>query len=202
MSHLLTIALAAALLVSCASGGTTPPPTEAPGITTPVPSPASTPTPTETPEPVVTFSPTPSPSPTPQAFPFIRSAPARIAVPAVGIDLPIQEGVDCDTAPPTGVAVHLAGTAQPGQGSNAYFYGQPRGGSFIGLWDAQVAMAVRITFQDGSTADYEVTTWKDRVLPGDIRWLLPTEAEQITLQTSSGLEAGLPKVIVVAKRTR
>lgn len=120
----------------------------------------------------------------------------RIEVPRLGIDLPIVEG-DGVNAPDAEVA-HFPGTAWPGAGSNTYLYAHAREGVFLPLWEAMEGDRILLTLEDGGTACYEV----DRINPDtpwdDVSVLLPTDHEQLTLQTSTSYTPTAPRFLVVA----
>lgn len=120
----------------------------------------------------------------------------RIAVPRLGIDLPIVEGDGVNA--PDSEAAHFPGTAWPGAGSNTYLYGHAREGIFLPLWDAVEGDRILLTLADGSTACYEVDRI-DAALPwNDLSVLLPTDHEQLTLQTSTSYTPTAPRFVVVA----
>lgn len=145
------------------------------------------------------FSPRPSPTLIPEKLVKIASTPERLQVPKVGIDLPIRAG-DGDAPIAEGVAWHLEGTAPVGQGGNAFFYSHARSGSFATLWDVQLGDFVKVVFANGTVTTYVVSQIVPLALATEVRWLQRTDEERLTLQTSTGSAAELPKFIVIARR--
>ena len=155
---------------------------------------------------------TPSPSPSQTGSP-VSSAPAvtptpaipdgyRIKIARLGIDLPIAEGdIERDAVrgeTPENVAVHLPGSAIPGDGSNTYIYAHARRGMFLSLWNAREGDEVLIVTPDGRLLRYVVSEVHPRVDPSDVSWVARTPAERLTLQTSTGPNPGDPRFVVVA----
>src|SRR6185503_1146241 len=155
-----------------------------------------------------TASPTPS-----QTGSAIASAPAatrapaipdgyRIKIPRLAIDLPIAEGdLERDAVrqeTPENVALHLPGTAIPGDGSNTYIYAHARRGMFLSLWSAREGDEVVVLTSSGSELRYVVSEVHPRVDPTDISWVARTAGERLTLQTSTGPNPGDPRFVVVA----
>lgn len=120
----------------------------------------------------------------------------RIRIERLGIDQRIVEGDGIDA--PIGKAAHYPGSAWPGGGSNIYLYGHARVGMFIGLWDAREGDVVELDLVDGTTRRYVV----DRILPkvpwNALEYVRPTDAERLTLQTSTSYYATAPRFIVIA----
>jgi LPXTG-site transpeptidase (sortase) family protein len=127
----------------------------------------------------------------------------RIQIPRLGIDLPILEGdIERDTVQlqtPENFAFHLPGTAIPGAGKNSYLYAHARRGMFITLWNARIGDEVWISTPDGKALRYLVTEVHPRVPPEDVQWAAPTAPDRLTLQTSTGPNAGDPRFVVVAQ---
>ena len=152
---------------------------------------ASTPAATTSPD-STTLSPTPEPIP--DGY--------RIAMPRLGIDLPIAEGdVQRDVViqrTPENFAFHFPGTAIPGTLGNSYIYAHARQGMFLSLWNARVGDNVSITTPGGDELKFLVTEVHPRVPPADTSWLQPTGDERLTLQTSTGPNRDDPRFVVVA----
>lgn len=127
----------------------------------------------------------------------------RIQIPRLGIDLPMQEGdVERDAVEqrtPEGYAFHLPGTAIPGTGANSYIYAHARRGMFLSLWNARVGDDVWIATPDGRALHYVVSEIHPRVAPGDVSWARPDPPDRLTLQTSTGPNAGDPRFVVIAQ---
>jgi sortase (surface protein transpeptidase) len=126
----------------------------------------------------------------------------RIKIARLAIDLPIGEGdlerdaVRLET--PDNVALHLPGTAIPGDGSNTYIYAHARRGMFLTLWSAQEGDEVVIVTPSGRELRYVVSEVHPRVDPADVSWVARTAGERLTLQTSTGPNPGDPRFVVVA----
>ena len=140
----------------------------------------------------------------PTATPGPRAIPDgyRVQIPRLRIDLPIREG---DVArdienqqTPEHAAFHLPRTAIPGEGSNSYIYAHARTGMFLSLWDAKEGDEVIIVAPDGRTLVYVVREVHPRVPYNETVWVLPTLAERLTLQTSTGPNPQDPRFVVVA----
>ena len=155
-----------------------------------------------------TASPTPS-----QTGGVIASAPAATRAPAIpdgyrikilrlAIDLPVVEGdLERDAVrqeTPENVALHLPGSAIPGDGSNTYIYAHARRGMFLSLWSAREGDEVVVLTSSGSELRYVVSEVHPRVDPTDISWVARTAGERLTLQTSTGPNPGDPRFVVVA----
>src|SRR6266571_2364887 len=121
---------------------------------------ASTPAATTSPD-STTLSPTPEATigPIPDGY--------RIAMPRLGIDLPIAEGdLQRDVViqrTPENFAFHFPGTAIPGTLGNSYIYAHARRGMFLSLWNARVGDNVSITTPGGVEIKFLVTEVHPRV---------------------------------------
>jgi len=157
----------------------------------------------------VTASPAPSATTigTSRASPTATPVPAlppgyRIKIARLGIDLPIEEGdLQRDTVlqqTPENFAFHLPGSAIPGSGGNSYIYAHARRGMFLNLWSARDGDAVVVVTPDGVEVRYVVSEVHPRVDPTDVSWAAPTASERLTLQTSTGPNAGDPRFVVIA----
>lgn len=140
----------------------------------------------------------------PTATPGPRAIPDgyRVQIPRLRIDLPIKEGDlvrDIDNQQtPEHAAFHLPRTAIPGDGSNSYLYAHARTGMFLSLWDAKEGDEVIIVAPDGRTLAYVVREVHPRVPYNEISWVLPSQTERLTLQTSTGPNPLDPRFVVVA----
>jgi len=156
-----------------------------------------------TPAPSASVSPSATPPPTSAAAPspVALGDGWRIRIARIGIDLPLRDGDPArDIAlqhTPEDAAYRLAGTAIPGNGGNTYVYGHARWAQFIGLWYAHLDDLVLLTGPRG-TLRYRVTEIHPRVGSDDLEYLLPSESERLTLQTSTGPNATDPRFIVIA----
>jgi hypothetical protein len=159
---------------------------------------------------VAAVTPSPSPSQTGSAIasaPTVTRAPAipdgyRIKIARLLIDLPIAEGdIQRDAVrqeTPENVALHLPGTAIPGDGSNTYIYAHARSGMFLSLWSAREGDEVVIVTPSGRELRYVVSEVHPRVDPTDVSWVARTAGERLTLQTSTGPSPADPRFVVVA----
>ena len=162
--------------------------------------------------PVAVTAVTPLPSPSQTGGP-VASAPAvtptpaipdgyRIKIARLAIDLPIIEGdLERDAVrqeTPENVALHLPGSAIPGDGSNTYIYAHARRGMFLTLWSAREGDEVLVVTPSGQVLRYLVSEVHPRVDPTDVSWVAPTTGERLTLQTSTGPNPGDPRFVVVA----
>jgi sortase (surface protein transpeptidase) len=137
----------------------------------------------------------------------ITIAGSRIAVPRLGIDLPLELGEIARDVPregyagatPENVAFVFPSSRLPGEGGNTYIYAHARVGMFLSLWGAKLGDEVIIYRpDDGGRRSYRVALIAPRVNPTDAQWLDPNGAERLTLQTSTGPNPGDPRFIVVA----
>ena len=153
-----------------------------------------------------TASPTPTPaveSPAPALAPAeaIAASGFHIAIPRLGISLPVVEGDiarDVDRAQtPEYYAFHLPGTSLFGPG-NTYIYAHARVGMFLSLWNARLGDVVIVDTPKGSR-EYLVQEIHPRVPPTEISWAGPTEDTRLTLQTSTGPYGTDPRFVVVAR---
>jgi LPXTG-site transpeptidase (sortase) family protein len=152
----------------------------------------------------------PSPSQTGAPIASVPTATPRPAIPdgyrikiaRLAIDLPIVEGdLERDAVrqeTPENVALHLPGTAIPGDGSNTYIYAHARRGMFLTLWSAREGDEVVVVTPSGRELRYVVSEVHPRVDPTDVSWVAPTAGERLTLQTSTGPNPGDPRFVVIA----
>jgi sortase (surface protein transpeptidase) len=132
---------------------------------------------------------------------------SRIAVPRLGIDLPLELGEIARDVPregyagatPENVAFVFPSSRLPGEGGNTYIYAHARVGMFLSLWGAKLGDEVVIYRpDDGGRRSYRVALIAPRVNPTDAHWLDPNGEERLTLQTSTGPNPTDPRFIVVA----
>jgi hypothetical protein len=131
----------------------------------------------------------------------------RIAIPRLGIDLPLDVGdIGRDVprpgfsgATPEGVALLFPGTSVPGRGGNSYIYAHARVGMFLPLWGARIDDVVVVLGADRSVIKtYKIALVVPRVDPDDGHWLEAGGRERLTLQTSTGPRPADPRFIAVA----
>lgn len=135
----------------------------------------------------------------------------RIALPRVGIDLPLAPGDIARDVPegrfrgdtPEGVALVFPGSAALASGGNTYIYAHARVGMFLPLWNVQLNDVVTIyaPSSPGVHLTYTVVRIVPRVDPADTSWLDPAGEERLTLQTSTGPNPNDPRFIAVAVRS-
>jgi sortase (surface protein transpeptidase) len=132
---------------------------------------------------------------------------SRIAVPRLGIDLPLELGEIARDVPrdgyagatPENVAFIFPSSRMPGEGGNTYIYAHARVGMFLALWGAKLGDEIVIYRADGGDhRSYRVALIAPRVSPTDAHWLDASGDERVTLQTSTGPNPGDPRFIVVA----
>ena len=154
-----------------------------------------------------TLQPTAAPSQEPPTAKPVTIAGSRIAVPRLGIDLPLELGEIARDVPregfggatPENVAFVFPSSRLPGEGGNTYIYAHARTGMFLSLWGAKLGDEVVIYRpDDGARRSYRVALIAPRVNPTDAHWLDPNGEERLTLQTSTGPNPGDPRFIIVA----
>ena len=139
-----------------------------------------------------------APSAPPVAGPTTRVA-TRVAVPALGIDLPvIRQTVGY---PPCRVAMYLASLKQPGEGAVTYLYAHAQAGMFLPLLKESlvndgrrmIGMEVLVWTGDNLRFTYQVNEVRRHVttLSAAMRW----KGESAWLQTSEG--RGIPQKLQV-----
>jgi sortase (surface protein transpeptidase) len=149
----------------------------------------------------------PAPSTSATAVPMATPLPPiplgyRVQIPRLAIDLAILEGdIERDSVllqTPENYAFHLPGTAIPGTGANSYLYAHARPGMFLSLWSVRLGDIVWISTPHGVALRYIVTEIHPRVPPDDVSLAAPSAPDRLTLQTSTGPNAGDPRFVVVA----
>jgi sortase (surface protein transpeptidase) len=129
----------------------------------------------------------------------------RIVVPRLHIDLPLENGVaERDVAAqstPSGAAFLLPGSAVPGTSGNSYVYAHARPGMFLALWNVAIGDHIDIVGPTGGVLSYTVFEIDPHVAVTDLRFLVPTEDDRLTLQTSTGPTVSDPRFVVVARPT-
>lgn len=145
----------------------------------------------------------------------------RVAVPALGIDLPLYRARNAaeENFPPYYGAYILRSSSEPGRGSNTFIYSHAMPDLFKPLWWAAPGMQVVITMADGQRLEYRITSVNRDIPcpdpsvpkpPGlppvlanatycDTSWMLPTPTERLTLQTSQGFNRNYGELIIVAE---
>jgi sortase (surface protein transpeptidase) len=125
-----------------------------------------------------------------------------VVVPRLGIDLPLRDGDlvrdVVDQATPVAAAFRFPGSPLPGTPGNLYVYAHARTGMFLALWKAKQGDVVELVSPSGATLRYLVNDIVPKVPINDITYLLPTDDERLTLQTSTGPNVDDPRFVVVA----
>lgn len=198
-SRLAALAILLVIAGGCGSASPTPAP-----IPPPTESPALGPSFTPSAPPSIAPSESPASDQSPSAGPGAQSPPAgpgvvatRIAIPALGIDMPIYQG-DGVTAK-LGKVAHYPTSAWPRAGSLIYLYAHAREGNFLALWKAKVGEQVRLRLADGSSATYVIFRIDTKVRWNDLSWLDPTPTEVLRLQTCNSYQETAPRFIVEAR---
>jgi sortase (surface protein transpeptidase) len=149
----------------------------------------------------------PGGSPSTDPMPDTSVQGLRIAIPRLGIDLPLDVGdIGRDVprpgfagATPEGVALLFPGSTMPGRGGNSYIYAHARVGMFLALWGARIDDVVTLSRADGAPVrTYRIALVVPRVDPDDTQWLEAGGRERLTLQTSTGPRPTDPRFIAVA----
>ena len=127
----------------------------------------------------------------------------RVAVPALGIDLPVvlQRG---DAFPWCNVAMYLTGLAQPGEAGVSFIYAHARTGMFLPMLNASlvndgarmVGMKVYVWSSDDHLYTYQITKVRRHLYAIPDLWSL--KSPQVWLQTSEGPYGTKNKLMVVA----
>ncbi|HEY7451299.1 MAG TPA: sortase [Candidatus Limnocylindria bacterium] len=188
-----------------------------PPIPTPVAATATpTPSPEESVEPSATAEPTPVVTPVP-----VTGTAIQLQADSVGINVAVQR---LQAGQPLGdcCAYLLPNTSEPGRGTNSYIAGHALNTLLKGLWNIQLGAEIRVLMSDGVVLRYTVTEVRPNVSCPDpdappmdppiplallyappgcaegARWTLPTDHEQLTLQTSQGFNRNWGELIVIA----
>lgn len=198
--------------------------------------------PITTPTPVAQASDTPSPSAPPSQAPSASAAGSATPAPttsptplpddvvAVQLDVPAVEiqvlvkqssGGGVDAFPPPDAAYILAGSSQPGRGTNSYVFAHALNTLFKPLWNVQLGDEVLVRMSNDQVLTYVVTEVRPNVACPDenaephpnpplalqihttcdegIFWTDPTDHERLTLQTSQGYNRNWGELVVIAE---
>jgi hypothetical protein len=208
------------------------------GATVPSLAPIATPTPvaqaSDTPSPTASSSvsaapsgtalPSTSPTATPSPSPLPDDVVAvQLDVPAVGIGVLVKQsaGGGVDAFPPSDAAYILAGSSQPGRGTNSYVFAHAVNTLFKPLWNVQLGDQVLVRMSNDQVLAYVVTEVRPNVACPDenaaphpnpplalqihttcdegIFWTEPTDHERLTLQTSQGYNRNWGELVVIAE---
>lgn len=136
----------------------------------------------------------------------------RIAIPALGIDLPVigrdvrVPGQGPGRYPPCDVAILHTGFGEPGDGSPIYVYAHARTGMFLPLLEASliddgaglVGQRVLLFRDDGTVFEYAITIVKRHATDFSLAFDGPADAQRLVLQTSEGPAGTVPKLQIAA----
>lgn len=187
--------------------------------------PGASPTPLDTSPPVVIVDPSSAPSatipptnvssPSPSLFPTASPTPlragdfvTRVAVPKLGINLPVVRPAPNESFPMCDVAEYITGFAQPGQGGVTYIYAHARNGMFWPLLrenratggKSLLGLTVLVYTSDDLVFTYKITAvaLHIRDLSVAYNWNAAAKGEAVMLQTSETGSASGPKMAVIA----
>jgi sortase (surface protein transpeptidase) len=126
----------------------------------------------------------------------LPSRPARLIVPAIGLDLvPVPVGLDEQRVPivPKHDAGWFTSSAMPGEGSNVVFWGHVLRwldspdvpAPFARLAEVPVGEMLTVVTEDGRERHYRIAQ-QIQVRPEEVQYILPTPSERITLVSCIG----------------
>jgi LPXTG-site transpeptidase (sortase) family protein len=121
----------------------------------------------------------------------------RVVLPELGIDLPIVEGDGQDV--PLYKAAHYPSMAWPGQGNRSMLYAHARPGMFEPLFKARVGQHIEVRRSNGTVLKYTISEFFPRWPDADLKYLQPTDHEELVLLTCTSWYQGDPKIIAVAQ---
>ena len=175
--------------------------------------PSATPTPSDPPTPL--GSPAAS-SPTATPDPIRYELPTRVAVPELDIDLPVVSG-DLVAAgnppdyPLCDVAQYLTTYRYPGRpGTTTWIYGHAREGMLLALLEASevkdgaslIGASVQVWTDGNRRHTYRITEVNRHATDRSSARGVPPDGNRLVLQTSEGPKGTVPKLQVVAERTK
>jgi sortase family protein len=135
-------------------------------------------------------------------FTFVKAT--RVAVPSLGIDLPVIRGPS--GYPLCGVAMYLPAVAQPREPGITFIYAHARSGMFLPLltrWKIDhgaslIGKTVKVWTSNSRVVYYKIN--KVRVTTNAMTGVTTLTRERLWLQTSTGPNSTYPKLIVEAYR--
>jgi hypothetical protein len=184
----------------------------------PTPTAPATGVPSETP--AASIEPTREPTPTP--LPDSVTA-VQMEIPSVGINVIVRHSTsaETDSFPPSDAAYILRASSQPGRNTNSYMFAHAVNHLFKPLWNAQIGAEVLVRMSDESVLRYVITEVRPNVACPDPdadpapnpplalqihdtcdeggSWLLPTDYERLTLQTSQGFNRNWGELVIIAE---
>jgi hypothetical protein len=150
----------------------------------------------------------------------------QMEIPSVGINVVVRHSTSAETDafPPSDAAYILRSSSQPGRNTNSYVFAHALNNLFKPLWNAQIGAEVLVRMSDESVLRYVITEVRPNVACPDPdadpaqnppdpplalqihdtcdeggSWLLPTEYERLTLQTSQGYNRNWGELVIVAE---
>ncbi|MDQ4035770.1 MAG: sortase [Chloroflexota bacterium] len=170
----------------------------------------------------------PSEAPTPSPMPSNVTA-VQLSITQVGINVAVRQSTSeqTDNFPPSDAAYILRSASQPGRNTNSYVFAHAISSLFKPLWNVRIGAEVLIRMSDDSVLRYVVTEVRPNVACPDpdadpalnppdpplalqihddceegAFWLLPTDHERLTLQTSQGYNRNWGELVIVAEPIR
>ena len=138
----------------------------------------------------------PSPIPSPSASAALEDG-TRVKIPALGIDLQVVPG-DGWNAPMFKAATY-PGLGVPGQGARSMIYAHAQPGMFLKLWSAHVGETVEVDRPGQPPLHYEIKEFY-RYWPAlDLKYIQPSNHEELVLLTCTTYNPNDPRVIAVAE---
>jgi hypothetical protein len=140
-----------------------------------------------------------------RARPRGAARPTRVAIPSLGIDLPVVVPAKNERFPPCNVAEFLSTFDWPGQGGTTYVYAHARRGMFLPIltasWrkngKAMLGDAVYVWTDDDLRYEYRIGRVRRR--QHSLDWALRLPPESLVLQTSETPYATGTKMMLVAR---
>lgn len=125
----------------------------------------------------------------------------RISLPQLNIDLPLIQGDGLNV--PYYKAAHYPTTAWPGDGGRSFIYAHAQYGPPIMfgplLAQGRTGLDVYVTRPQQPRLHYVIQQYYAAWPISDLRWLQPTDHEELILMTCTSWNAADPRVIAVAE---
>jgi LPXTG-site transpeptidase (sortase) family protein len=122
----------------------------------------------------------------------------RVVIRDLGIDLPMVPG-DGQNAPLYKAATYPSPLKLPGEGGRSMIYAHARTGMFGPLFQAHVGQQVEVHQANGKVLAYTIKEYYAKWSARDLRWLQPTNHEELILETCTTYNANDPRIIAVAE---
>ena len=147
------------------------------------------------PDPIIS----PGEFPTPDASPTAAVEPGpRIFVREIHIDLPVVPG-DGHIPPLYKAAIDPRLGKSPGEGGRSLVYAHARFGMFGPLFRGAVGQHVDYEKADGTILHYVITQYYAHWPATDLKWLHPSNKEELVLLTCTTYNPADPRIIAVAE---